>query len=232
MNRFKFSFFLLFAVMIAAPVAHADLATPPDLSYGDHFHWVFVSSVTTPAYSDSENDRSLISYFNDKVNGWAADGTLTSGVGGVWKVIGSSSSVAAINNIIPSSYPIYFLNGDRIANNHDDLWDGDDLRNDYGINVDENGFTVGSNSQVWTGTRDNGMAYDTNYLGVFAGNVRYGEVTYDAVSWISAGTTGGSVSKRLYAISAVQTVVPIPGAVWLLGSGLIGIVGIRRKLKE
>lgn len=26
--------------------------------------------------------------------------------------------------------------------------------------------------------------------------------------------------------------VPIPGAVWLLGSGLIGIVGIRRKLKN
>ena len=27
-------------------------------------------------------------------------------------------------------------------------------------------------------------------------------------------------------------VVPIPGAVWLLGSGLIGIVGIRRKIKN
>ena len=26
--------------------------------------------------------------------------------------------------------------------------------------------------------------------------------------------------------------VPIPGAVWLLGSGLIGLVGIRRKLKN
>ena len=26
--------------------------------------------------------------------------------------------------------------------------------------------------------------------------------------------------------------VPIPGAIWLLGSGLIGIVGIRRKLKK
>ena len=27
-------------------------------------------------------------------------------------------------------------------------------------------------------------------------------------------------------------VVPIPGAVWLLGSGLIGIVGVRRKFKK
>jgi len=28
------------------------------------------------------------------------------------------------------------------------------------------------------------------------------------------------------------TPVPIPGAVWLLGSGLIGMVGIRRKFKK
>lgn len=34
-------------------------------------------------------------------------------------------------------------------------------------------------------------------------------------------------------LSEVQfEAVPIPGAVWLLGSGLIGIVGIRRKLKN
>lgn len=31
---------------------------------------------------------------------------------------------------------------------------------------------------------------------------------------------------------ATFSAVPIPGAVWLLGSGLIGIVGIRRKFKE
>jgi len=30
----------------------------------------------------------------------------------------------------------------------------------------------------------------------------------------------------------VSGVVPIPGAVWLLGSGLIGIVGVRRKFKK
>jgi hypothetical protein len=28
------------------------------------------------------------------------------------------------------------------------------------------------------------------------------------------------------------TVVPIPGAVWLLGSGLIGLVGFRKKFKK
>jgi hypothetical protein len=30
----------------------------------------------------------------------------------------------------------------------------------------------------------------------------------------------------------ITTTVPIPGAAWLLGSGLIGIVGVRRKFKK
>jgi hypothetical protein len=30
----------------------------------------------------------------------------------------------------------------------------------------------------------------------------------------------------------VADVVPIPGAVWLLGSGLVGLVGLRKKLKK
>ena len=43
--------------------------------------------------------------------------------------------------------------------------------------------------------------------------------------------TGQSGSYKPYL--DVQTApVPIPGAIWLLGSGLIGIVGIRRKLKK
>lgn len=38
------------------------------------------------------------------------------------------------------------------------------------------------------------------------------------------------VSAELW-IDNVST-VPIPGAVWLLGSGLIGLVGFRKKLKK
>jgi hypothetical protein len=33
-------------------------------------------------------------------------------------------------------------------------------------------------------------------------------------------------------IGRLEQVVPIPGAVWLLGSGLVGLVGLRKKLKK
>jgi hypothetical protein len=43
--------------------------------------------------------------------------------------------------------------------------------------------------------------------------------------WIKSGIDmiGGDVNA---------SVVPIPGAVWLLGSGLIGLLGFRRKLRK
>ena len=40
--------------------------------------------------------------------------------------------------------------------------------------------------------------------------------------------TQASVADELYIIP----VVPIPGAVWLFGSGLIGLIGFRKKLKK
>jgi hypothetical protein len=46
---------------------------------------------------------------------------------------------------------------------------------------------------------------------------------------------GGSWTSWTAQVSAFRisgTAVPIPGAVWLLGSGLIGLVGLRRKLKK
>ncbi|MBU1056544.1 MAG: VPLPA-CTERM sorting domain-containing protein [Proteobacteria bacterium] len=51
---------------------------------------------------------------------------------------------------------------------------------------------------------------------------------------IGGGTVMGSVNLQriVYGSGAPAPPVPIPGAIWLLGSGLVGLVGIRRKFKK
>jgi hypothetical protein len=65
---------------------------------------------------------------------------------------------------------------------------------------------------------DNGIATPANY------------VTGQSYVSYNGGTTWSLLSsnQRLAAFDIVGTPVPIPAAVWLLGSGLIGLIGIRR----
>jgi hypothetical protein len=51
-------------------------------------------------------------------------------------------------------------------------------------------------------------------------------------SWNTAAHVGGIGPCDQYSGWIGGSSVPIPGAVWLLGSGLIGLVGFRKKLKK
>jgi len=46
-----------------------------------------------------------------------------------------------------------------------------------------------------------------------------------------ANATASGGSNSFYQIGFTATSIPLPGAFWLLGSGLIGMIGIRRKYK-
>ena len=75
-------------------------------------------------------------------------------------------------------------------------------------------------------------------------DIAYDQTTGDLYAFTSGQVykrTPGGVQSFLGMISApvdlggdiaVYNPVPIPGAIWLLGSGLIGLVGIRRKFKK
>ena len=53
----------------------------------------------------------------------------------------------------------------------------------------------------------------------------------DTGSWNDFGPASDDISTVKGGIAEIAN-VPIPGAIWFLGSGLIGIVGIRRKIKK
>jgi len=80
---------------------------------------------------------------------------------------------------------------------------------------------------------DNGNGSDTfsweGYLGP-------GLYDFELDIWTRSDVNGvlweGNASIQVSDVTIRVGEVPIPGAVWLLGSGLIGIVGIRRKFKN
>lgn len=65
-----------------------------------------------------------------------------------------------------------------------------------------------------------------------------GNTTYTSTDWDSNGTPGaGMIDGPFPGFSANfnmthPTVIPVPAAVWLLGSGLLGLVGIARRKKK
>ena len=77
------------------------------------------------------------------------------------------------------------------------------------------------------------------YLGQASGNVEYDIADYpdlefiNYVRFVGLDNGGGSAGFDLDAVEALNSGahVPIPGAVWLLGSGLIGLAGLKKKLK-
>lgn len=120
------------------------------------------------------------------------------------------------------------------------LADGEKLTNlpggANGITVDEAGHvfvtTNGSNATLlmWSGLAGDGDNYEvigTNSDGLYAwfgpldieGNFLQGDALYG-----SYGFNGGITE-----ITATTEPVPVPAAAWLLGSGLLGLAGIRRR---
>lgn len=102
-----------------------------------------------------------------------------------------------------------------------------------GVTFDDEAMTcinLATSSPRWFGTFKPGSTYDeyadSNLLSFFDGDDIAG--TWSLAIWDGySGDTG-----TLNAFSIDVTPVPIPGAIWLLGSGIIGLVGFSRKLRS
>jgi hypothetical protein len=217
--------------IVSAGVALATLGTsaaqaalvvvPPGLSPGDQFRLVFVNDGKRDATSSDIDDYN--NFVTNQVTGSALATALTTAgfnLGTItWKAIASTDSVAARDNTgtNPSStgVPIYLIDGNRVANNNADLWDGSILTGIDRTPQESVGFFF-----VWSGTSDDGTvggALGSNgaivgVAGAFLGS-----------GWISESGKSGSEEYRFYGISTVLT-VPTPAVTVPEPSSLLGFI--------
>ncbi len=150
--------FVLVCMPMSSESIHAGVITAPnDLNPGDQFRAVFVTNNTSQAVHTS------IDYYNATVDSRAGLLSFDGETDLEWKAIVSTQTVSARENIAANfdgGVPFYRLDGVRIANDNQDLWDGSI---NVPINISESNQT--RLSLVWTGTTIFGTSEPQNFLG-------------------------------------------------------------------
>ncbi|MFM8300315.1 MAG: PEP-CTERM sorting domain-containing protein [Microcystis aeruginosa] len=216
------------ATLVTASAAQAALVVvPPGLNPGDQYRLVFVTSGTRNATSSNINDYNT--FVTNQVTGSALATQLTTAgfnLGTItWKAIGSTSATSAkVNTGTDGSQPdvpIYLINGNKVANNNADLWDGSILTT-IELTPAE---TAPPNFRVFSGTNSDGTsAGAANALGgsdSFAINV--GRNDYFNSSWIFAATRRNDDPLPFYGMSSVLT-VPTPAVTVPEPSSPLGLI--------
>jgi hypothetical protein len=132
------------AVFAGSSQVYADLVLPPPPI--GLYRLAFVTSVGTDATSSDIED------YNEFVTDLAEDEPALAALSTTWSVIGSTADDSAVANTMtdPSpvgntGFPIYRLDGMKIADHYDDLWD---MSIEASISVTETGGTY--SGSVWT----------------------------------------------------------------------------------
>ena len=216
---------LLAGALAALPpgTAHAQTAQsvennwalkPSAIGPGQSFRLLFVTSTHRDANSAN------IGVYNSFVQGRANAGhTAIQGFGDEFRALISTSAVDARDNTATThtnanrGVPIYWLNGNKAADDYADFYDGNW---DSNVPRNQNGGTFGSTPVVWTGSNDDGTEA-TTVLGVSLGagphTTRVGAPKTDhrEIDNNQVGTTSNSLN--LYGLSPVITVSSRPGQV-------------------
>jgi hypothetical protein len=225
----------VFTLALLATTVQAALVIPAGLNNGDAYHVIFVSSTTRDATSTDIAD------YDTHVQAAAEAAGIGSTAGVNWLAVGSTETVDAINHISPlftdpNTVPIYNQNGQLVASSLNDLANSaTQLSNP--ILYDEYGAPLVTN--VWTGTFQNGLVKYTNFwLGRLIGTsplqlVEYGTSNSSTSTWVNTASSDRTNTFSLYGISQeiIVGAVPVPAAVWLFGSGLLGLIGVARRKK-
>jgi len=229
-RKFLCSTIFGFVVVLATAITAFALpiAQPSDLPLGAEYRLAFVTNSKASASSTD------ITVYNSFVTTQAESSSVLLALATTWTAIASTPTVYARDNTntdwtVTSGVPIYNLNGQRIANDYADLWDGVLLN---AILYDQFGNPVNDHTYAtWTGTATSGEFFGGHALGEEQPRLAFDYQTNQ--QWINAGNSlSNTIGRHFYGMSSTLTVVPEPTTMLLLGSGLIGLAGFRRKFKK
>ena len=228
--RLLISLVALFIFDIAGHV-QASILVPDGLSPGQTYHLVFVTSGETTAESDVIND------YNNFVNEQAGvSGAITENWDIDWYAMGSTSLVDARVNALVTG-PVFGLDGTKIADDHDDVWDGS---LDSPLYVNQHGEVL--LTTVWTGSFTDGrprgsagssqyrpLGYETSEFGATAGIAHpLDAYPFSSGDWIYMLSSELSTEYSMYALSEplfVPDTNPIPEPASVITWALLGAVG-------
>jgi len=210
------------AAVFTCQGSHAAPFVPAGLSPGDKYHLVFITDGLRDATSSSIAD------YNNFVQGQAAlnPGLTGTNMGVVYKAIASTTAIDANVNA-PVSATVYNFNGDKIADDVTDMWDGSI---DNPIAYTQFVTTVFP-PDIWTGSTTAGLRFVGNELG--QANPRTGRSDLADGRWIDEIVSNSSFNSRFYGLSQELVVpgVPAPSSFVLAAFAMlpVGAISYRRR---
>ncbi len=203
------------------PVAWATYV-PPSLSPGDTYHLVFITDGTRDATATT------VTPYNTFVQTEAALNPSLTGtnVGVTYRAIVSTTALDANANA-PVTAPVFNLNGDKIADNFADMWDG---TIDNPIDYNQYAATIFP-PDIWTGSQTGGQAFVGAEMG--AANPRTGRADLADGRWIDEIIATNTYLSRFYGLSQELTVpVPEPSSLVLAAGALGSLLLLARRRRQ
>ena len=197
----QFRYYALSPVLTVNPyheVSSASPLVPSGMKDGDTFRLLFVPSFEHNALSSD------IATYNTRVHTAAGRNANLNKLKGYFRAVGSTSTVDARDNtgMIGAGVPVYWLGGDKVADNYADFYDG--TWDSYAAK-DELGRANNSIDTVYTGSQNHGVKWSGATLGEVS--ISYGELRDGAVLSTRYGYVHPGSVNHFYAVSPVIQVV-------------------------
>ena len=176
--------------------------TPSGLQAGDRFRLLIVTSTTSTAHSTAIGDYDAhVQSAVASANGHTDIRSYSSG----FRVLGTTETVNVRDHTetrdTDTSAPIYYLNGDKVADDYaglyDGSWDSDVPRDESGEEIGESDpyYPQESPPVVWTGTNSDGTAGTNGSTGAYLGLINPNQA--DVVVRGRPRTPGGELNDSL-----------------------------------